>query len=955
MYPARFLKPQLHLSNGRQWSPLTSVLFSPDGYDSEAKRTSRTLEHLYGPTSATLEARPKKISLILQNQEAQANGFVSYSPRRSEFFTMPPQNYNLLGTLDWNDLLSVHEFRHVAQFDAMNVGFNRFVYTITGQSGYALMASLAAPRWYWEGDAVVSETAQTLSGRGRIPAFGLEYKTNLLEMGKFNYHKQHLRSFKHFIPNHYRLGWYMNSYLRNKYDEQTIRKVIDRSSRKSWMPFTFSNSLKRVTGKHLVTHYNEMMDDLESRYEGLTAGLEFTESTQINSRKNKAWTNFMFPQLTSSGDLLAIRSGIGDIAQIVKIDENGKPRVVHTPGNVNNAGQFSVEQKKAVWSEYYNNPRWLRQSKSYVKIIGLETGTVNTFKYEDRLSGPVLDQEGGRVAAVKSTREGVNSIVIISAIDGRPFSEFSHPDNTFFSNLRWNEEGSKILAIRHTATGKTISILDVESGQIDDLLEGSHINISHPVPYGEFVLFNSPESGIDNIYALNVSTGEKYQVTSSRYGAYNPEVHDGYLYFNNYRVYGMDVDKIELNQEYWKPIGSIENRDLGYIPTMVEQEGGNILEDIPERSDPVVPYKQGKHLLNVYEWGPLLSTTQETLFIGATSRDVMSKMTTSLGYTFDGLEGSGFGSLDISYQGLYPILDFGINYGTRRSTESVRDSTDVLRDVDFKWRELGVTGGVRIPLRFFHSSFIHQVTIGNQIGLTRVSNFENDYIGSGRIFFSQLDDGDLLFNRFNLTLSTQLKMNQRDIRPKWGGFGTVESWTTPYGGDYDAGTFVIRGGLYAPGVAKHHSIFLNGGLQTRKLTLESDNYFFRNRLPYPRGHSASTWERMRVFASNYELPVWYPDIALGPILNIQRLRINGFYDYGYGDLDVTRGSDRFVGAQEYHSSGVEVRFDINLMRYHAIFDIGFRTTYLYTKQFLQGGVAASDDIRFELLLGSFSF
>jgi hypothetical protein len=842
----------------------------------------------------------------------------------------------------------------------MNVGFNRFVYAITGQSGYALMASLAAPRWYWEGDAVVSETAQTQSGRGRIPAFGLEFKTNLLVYGKFNYHKQHLQSFRHFIPNHYRLGWYMNAYLRNTYDEKTIAEVIDRSSRNSWIPFTFSNSLKRMTGKHLVQHYNDMMDDLANRYASLTEGVELTYSTRLNERKSKAWTNYMYPQVTESGDIIAIRSGIGDIAQFVKIDRSGKTKVVHTLGNLNNAGQLSVENNKIVWTEYYNHPRWLRASKSYVKILGISSGVVNTFKYEDRVSGPVLSEDGTKIAAIKSTPEGQNSIVLMSSIDGRTFDEYSHPDNSFFSNLRWNDEGDSITGLRHSKKGKSLFILDLTSGQLNDITEPGHVNISHPVFYDDYILFNSPVSGVDNIYAIEPGSGRVFQVTSAKYGAYNPEVFNDSLYFNNYCIKGMNIDVMPLDEQIWKPVSVIENRSLDLIPAMVEQEGGDVLENVPLRNDPVTKYRTGKKMLNVYEWGPLLSTTQETLFIGATSRDVLSKMTMSLGYTFDGLEGTGYGSFDLSYQGWYPIIDFGVNYGTRRSTNTGIDPADTtFKEADFNWRELGVSTGLRLPFRFYHSSFIHQLTFSNNVGLTRVSNFNNNVTGDGRLsVYSLQDNGDLVSNVFRVNLFSQLKMSKRDINPRWGWFGILESWSTPYGGDYDGSSFVLRGGVYLPGFFKHHSILLTTGLQQRKITSifgESDNYLFRNRLPYPRGFSGTTWEKMRVFNTNYELPLWYADIAIGPLVNIQRVRVNGFYDYGYGDIDVVQDNLRLVAAREYNSLGAEIRFDINVMRYHYLFNIGVRGTYLYARDFRQTGIIASDDVRFELLIGSFGF
>jgi hypothetical protein len=144
-------------------------------------------------------ARPRKISIILQNQSSVSNGFVTLTPRRSEFYTMPPQDYNFLGTNDWLDQLAAHEYRHVVQYQQANSGFNRALYYAFGPATLAAMASTSVPKWLWEGDAVATETAFTHSGRGRIPNFGLLLRTNLQEGRVFNYNKQYLRSYKHNI------------------------------------------------------------------------------------------------------------------------------------------------------------------------------------------------------------------------------------------------------------------------------------------------------------------------------------------------------------------------------------------------------------------------------------------------------------------------------------------------------------------------------------------------------------------------------------------------------------------------------------------------------------------------------------------------------------------------------------------------------------------------------------
>ena len=241
-------------------TPNFRVLY-PTGFDIQAQRVANTLETIREPESKSMGVLPKKISIILQNQSSVSNGFVTLAPRRSEFYTMPSQNYNFMGTNDWLNMLSSHEYRHIVQFQRSITGFNKLVYYIFGQQAVAGMAFAAAPQWFWEGDAVATETAFTPSGRGRIPNFDLVFRTNIMEGRTFNYHKQYLRSYKNNIPNHYVLGYNMVSYLRKKTGDPSIwEKVAGRSWNVPFIPFAFSNALKKETGLYVKDLYQEMAD-----------------------------------------------------------------------------------------------------------------------------------------------------------------------------------------------------------------------------------------------------------------------------------------------------------------------------------------------------------------------------------------------------------------------------------------------------------------------------------------------------------------------------------------------------------------------------------------------------------------------------------------------------------------------------------------------------------------------
>src|SRR5687768_3801289 len=155
------------------------------------------------------------------------------------------------------------------------------------------MAQVAAPSWFWEGDAVATETALTPSGRGKIPNFGLLMKTNLLEGRKFNYHKQLLRSYRHNIPDQYVLGYYMVSYLRRKTNDPNIwGKITARSWSVPFIPFAFSNAIKKETGLYVKDLYNEMADNLSAEWKKELNGMVLTPFVKVNSRNDRAYTDY---------------------------------------------------------------------------------------------------------------------------------------------------------------------------------------------------------------------------------------------------------------------------------------------------------------------------------------------------------------------------------------------------------------------------------------------------------------------------------------------------------------------------------------------------------------------------------------------------------------------------------------------------------------------------------------
>lgn len=933
-------------------APHFKVLY-PKGFEDQAQRLANTLEHIREAEGKSMGAVPRKFPVILQNQSAVSNGFVSIVPKRSEFYTMPPQDYNFGGTNDWLNQLATHEYRHMTQFERSNTGFNRALYYLFGPATLAAMATSSVPQWFWEGDAVATETAFTHSGRGRIPNFGMVFRTNLQEGRVFDYNKQYLRSYKHNINDHYVFGYHMISYLRKRTGDPDIwSKIGKRTWNVPFVPFAFSNAIKKESGLRLPQLYREMVSDLQKTWETEQKSAQFSASESVLKRNTTAYTDYQYPQLLADESVLAMKSGIGDIVQFVAI-KDGKERKVFTPGLVNDAGMLSVSGSTVVWSEYGFDPRWRVKSYSLIKAFDVSTKRYWVVSKKSRYAGAALSPDAKSVVTVESDNEYKTSLVVIDSENGNVLKKFNNPENSFYSMARWSADGKKIVTLKTKDGNRSVVVFDYESGNETILISPSKENIGHPVLAGNYLFYNSPVSGIDNIYALDLQQQKRLQVTNSKYGCYNAAISaDGRkMYYHEQTRNGFDVVTISVDPSTWREYAENEVIE-GYAHTLTEQEGRPTLFDsIPQQNFPTQKYSKLSGIINPYSWGAYFNTSFTQADIGLSSQDILSTTSLKAGYLFDIYERTGAWHVGVSYQNWYPIIDVDFQWANRSLNEGdltyykiVPGDTVLATDnLTLDWQETKIEAGLRLPLITTNSKYHGNFTVGNYVGYTHTQDLTNSISGTGRLVTPQLpvywnreivDNGDLLYNHFLMSAYRLLKQSRRDINSKFGQSFFMHVYSTPYGGDYTGKQFSFYTTLYFPGLFKHHSLWGYWGYQQTQIDLltrtapvdfeDNGSYFFRNEIPLPRGLSIARFEKFYSMSANYTMPIWYADVAMGPFINVQRLKGNAFVDYGFGNSFSGTNNAR---SQTYASVGGELKLDINVLRYLPQFEIGVRYSY----------------------------
>lgn len=929
-------------------TPSFRILY-PAGFDKQAQRMANTLETIHAPEAKTMGRQPRKISVILQNRSAVSNGFVTLTPRRSEFYTMPPQNYNFLGNNDWLDLLATHEYRHIVQFQHANRGFNRLAYWLFGNNALSALASMAAPYWFWEGDAVATETAFTSSGRGRIPNFNLAFNSNLNEGRIFDYHKQSLRSYKHFIPNHYVLGYNLVSYVRKRTGDPDIwEKITKRSWNLPIIPFCFSSAVKKETGKYLVDLYQEMAHDLSKEYQKKLEGLSINDFTTLTLRSNEAYTNYQYPHDVDGEHLLSLKSGIGDIEQVVMTStRDGGEFLLFTPGQINESGMWSYNNRRVAWTEYRYDPRWEARSYSVVMTYDFNTQKIKRLTAKTRYSGASLSPDGSKIVTIESNHDYENKLVILDFVSGNILHTIDVPEG-FVSMPAWDDEGKNIIALKTSKSNKNLMMYSL-SGEEKVIGEFKTENIGYPVSYSSYILYNSPITGIDNIFAINRQTGKRFQITSSRYGAYNPSVsNDGKtLYYNNQSADGLDVVSIPLEPNNWRPFTPHLTPNVADV--LAQQEGhGHLLDSVSNKNYPAKKYSRLRGIINPYAWGPLVTSTLAQASFGVYSQDLLSTTSLFAGFNYDIYSRTGGWGTTLTYAGLYPIFDISYQYAHRQVSDTWKYST-VLLD----WNENTTSIGARIPWTLTSSCFQTYLTLSNKVGITKTSSFSNKSKNNsgevfsehrGRvaeiepgIFYSYNDkvDGTLYTNTAGIDFSRTLKRSYRDFLYRWGQTLNLAYYTT-LDNDYKGDQFAVRGALYFPGFAKHHFLYGRVNYQKSFNSYQLNTYTFANHIFRPRGYSYPRDSEFTTLSANYALPLGYPDIHLGPVLNVQRVKANFFCDYGdgrgetyyYKPSQTAQRLDVYYSKSNatYLSYGTEITFDINILRFLPQLDLGFRIT-----------------------------
>lgn len=895
------------------------VIF-PAEFSAEARRTTCLLEFYYDQNADYLNHQPRKIPVILHNRSVQSNGFVAWAPKRMELVTTPPaDNY----AQDYIEQLVLHEFRHVVQVDKMNQGITRGLTWLLGEQAQGAVTGLC-PFWYLEGDAVDAETKLSWSGRGRLPSFEKEIKALLLDKNiVYPYEKAFYGSYKDFVPTHYHYGYQMVAFGRKKYGDELWSDLLDYTARKPYTIYPFYFGLKKYASSSRKKLYHETFDTLRSHWSKHAESRSYTSFSPINNTNNKHYTSYKFPRYISDSLIFAEKSGVDQINRFILLDHQGREKRIHTPGfysadNITHAGNLIA------WTEIIGDARWGRQSFSVIKTYDMEKKAEKQLTPNSRYQSPDLSPGGDWIVAIEISTKNEYSLVILNSATGEESRKIPSPGNEFLQFPAWSQDESTIYVSSLGQDGKKIKAYNLASGAWSALFNAGYDDIMNLTTSGEYLLFQGSFSGIDNIYACNLKTKQCYQVTSSRYGAYYPDVSpDGSaILYSEYTASGFNVVEAPFIPGTWPALSQVSdhseqfNRPEKEVEAAIKMPDYKHMQSYPEKS-----YSKLFNLFNVHSWMPFyadlnhpdIENLQLSPGVTLTSQNMLSTAFTTVGYEYNLEENEHYFHTSFIYRGWYPVFEISYDFGGFPVISDPPTDDDRLDKVKIN---VSLNAEISLPLDFTSNKYVKGISPSVESRFTR-SYLWYDDPGEYR--------SGLTFIDYRLYGYNYLKRSKKDILPRWGQVIDLRYVNSPFQKELIGNQKIAQGTLYLPGILRHQTLKIKGGWMIQ----DPEAFLMSNLVSLPRGHHPIRSKKFVKASVDYVFPILYPDLKIGPVFYFKRIRANLFYDYGKGTdiLVSSNGTNEWID-DDFVSMGMELTTDFHFA--HIMFPVnsGIRLIYL---------------------------
>lgn len=841
----------------------------PDYIASDAKRIYSLLDRYRLIEGVSFGINPPKTHFIIRPEMSEPNGFVTRAPFRSEFFASSSFN-PFIGGLDWFQALAIHEYRHIIQYKAFDSGAFEIGKVLFGDYGLSVLTFWTTSNWFFEGDAVWTETKYTDTGRGRSPRF-MSYTRALVEANKFPSLDQLLAGdYSQPYPNHYVWGFLIITRARKLYGDDIWMKIIPKITKRFYNPFAIYSAFEEVTGKSFNDFYIEMVDDLKTKW-----------PTQKTTQQEYKYDSYPIP--TSKGTYF-LRKTANDLSALYlkKNDSEEKIKEINIESGLS---KVDYRNGKIIYTRNLPDSRYSYKGYSDIYIYNIEEDSNTKVTDEKRLYHPNYDQ------------------------DGKGFIATEFTDLNKWQLSHYDLEGNLLNTI--PTKGKIYEAVSIENGyayisaNIDgykslyvngkEIVTKTRNSIFNLSSYENDLVFESDLNGRVSLISYNLRTGEFSRLTNEDEDAFDGRIFNGKISYVKETANGRRVTEKSLSRVKVR-LDDIQNNYLSknnysdrYLNTAPVTENTSDKKDVA-----VLEYNRYEEFWKPHSW---------TFFGGRGYRlqgffqNYLGDNTADVYVGRNSENGKPIAGGNYYFMKYYPIFGAGALY---------EDREEEFEGLTNKWSELTLAGSVAIP----YIKRIGFYTIDAEISaIAKTIKISNDL----EAYTYDLRNDRALEKISKLSLSLLKDKSFRRIFPQWGIQGYLKYTDADVKVGKDNRLVDMEASLFLPGFLNNAGLKLTYKKiqqrdDARAYRISLDNSFL-GRYKFSRGYRYSFFPTFEVYKADYSFPVVNTSLrVLGDWLYMNRISANLFYDY------TTFTSGNYIKPANKISNGIELNFETNVFR-----------------------------------------
>ncbi len=606
------------------WTPTYKLIY-PAGMDSLAGAFALSLEKFRPVLKATSGYAPNEMfetsmPVIIHPYTSYNNGMVSWAPRRMTLLAVPDA-YDPEST-QWVDYLSVHEGRHVSQMQFVRGDATfKTLGKVVGELWAGAAAALYPGTAFFEGDAVVAETALTPAGRGRSSDFLEYYRVSFADMEYRNYWRWRYSSIKDYTPDYYRAGYMLIAGMRTSFDRPDfVPYYYGRIFRSAHYPFkNLQKSVKELSGMEFDDAFRKIEDDFAAEWaanDALRAPFMSAHRLTPSPRRYEKLSSLVF-----AGDsLLALRNGLEKTDELVLVGTDGRQKRLFSFSQITSRLARSPLSGRIYWTEYKQDPRWPLRSYSELRYLDPRGKKVSLSK-KVRYYNPSPSPADSLVAVTVYNESSTSAVALIDETWGFETERWEAPSELQVVETAWTDDELYASAISEEGFGIY---------RVDDwycILKPCQAKINRMFGQDGRIWFTSDRDGTSELYSLTTE-GELWKETSLRFGGNDWAFHGDSLYFtapslDARGIYAVAVDSLLGEEGLLEPYPHpIADKLSSQEPEQPSDNPSFILSD-PQ------PYSKLANLFKLHSWAPLYieydavsgisyETTSTPSFLGAT-------------------------------------------------------------------------------------------------------------------------------------------------------------------------------------------------------------------------------------------------------------------------------------------------------------------------------------------------